>query len=409
MAGIRYGVSYWLDRLPASRRPQFPRQRGHVDTDVVIVGGGLTGCVTAEVFAAAGIRVALFEAARIGQGATAAQDGIVLHEPGPEVLSVLARHGLRQGKAIVRSTRRASLDLVAAIRRLHLACDLQAADAIAFVPAQGDGTGARREYAARRNAGLEDAFATPSRLRLETGLAGAGVRSRDQAVLDPYRACLGFARAAVERGAAIFERSPVLRARPAGRKVQIETAGGTAAASVVVIATGFPGGQYKPLQRHFALTHRYCVVTPPLPAAVRRSFGGRNLILRELPAPAHRLRWFRGDRVLFSGAEQPALPDRARLKAVVQRTGQLMYELSVLYPEVSGIPPEYGWDGAVVRAADGLPCIGPHRNYPRHLFAFPGEAGGPGSACLAARILLRHVQETLAADDSLFSFSRVME
>jgi len=59
-----------LDRFPRSRRPSYPRHRGHLDIDVVVVGGGLTGCMTAYAFAAAGVQVALLEAGRIGGGAS---------------------------------------------------------------------------------------------------------------------------------------------------------------------------------------------------------------------------------------------------------------------------------------------------------------------------------------------------
>ena len=41
--------------------------------DVVIVGGGLTGCATAYAFAAAGVKVVLLEAAQVGRGSTAVE------------------------------------------------------------------------------------------------------------------------------------------------------------------------------------------------------------------------------------------------------------------------------------------------------------------------------------------------
>ena len=43
----RYGVSPWIDTFPSTRRPDYPRLRGEHTADVVIVGGGLTGCATA--------------------------------------------------------------------------------------------------------------------------------------------------------------------------------------------------------------------------------------------------------------------------------------------------------------------------------------------------------------------------
>ena len=71
----RYGRSAWLDQFPNSRVPAYPIHRGALKTDVAIVGGGLTGCLTAYAFAAAGVKVALFEAGRLGHGATGASTG----------------------------------------------------------------------------------------------------------------------------------------------------------------------------------------------------------------------------------------------------------------------------------------------------------------------------------------------
>ena len=83
-----------------------------------------------------------------------------------------------------------------------------------------------------------------------------------------------------------------------------------------------------------------------------------------------------------------------------------MYELSVLYPAISGIQPDYAWAGPVVTTADGLPYIGPHRNYPRHLFALGFGGNGIVQGFLASRILLRRYLGRPAKGDDLFGFTR---
>jgi hypothetical protein len=60
-----------------------------------------------------------------------------------------------------------------------------------------------------------------------------------------------------------------------------------------------------------------------------------------------------------------------------------------------------------VTAADGLLIAGPHRNFPRHLFAIGLGATGVSGAFLAARILLRYYQESADQADELFGFGRV--
>jgi len=145
-----------------------------------------------------------------------------------------------------------------------------------------------------------------------------------------------------------------------------------------------------------------------LPAAVRRQAGSRSSVLRDADAPPHLLRWLKDDRALFTGGDQPAVGERVRSKVLVQRTGQLMYELSVLYPPISGLQPEWAWASTHYETVDRLPFIGLHRNFPRHLFAMGAGQHGAGVAWLAARILLRQFQKEPAKGDDLFGFSRVL-
>jgi glycine/D-amino acid oxidase-like deaminating enzyme len=194
----------------------------------------------------------------------------------------------------------------------------------------------------------------------------------------------------------------------AGRKqVEVTTDGGVVHAQAVLIATSAPLRDLKALRRHLEPQLGYAVVTEPLPAPVRRLVGRRAGALRQDSVPPHLLRWL-GDRAFFSGAEQPELPARLREKALVQRTGQLMYELSLLYPAISGLAAAWSWDVTHYQTADSLPFAGTHRNFPRHLFGLAGHRHGAAFAWLAARLLLRSFQGRPAKGDDLFGFARIL-
>ena len=259
-----------------------------------------------------------------------------------------------------------------------------------------------------RAAGVEGSWLTPARLRQETGLTGIGaIRSAGDAFVDPYRAALGLAAEAAKRRALVFERTPVTRIRAGRKGVDLVTGGGVIRADTVVVASNHPLPAFKPLRRHFSLMDAFCVLTPPVPSFVRREFGRSHAIVIDQDEPPHILRRTSDERVMFVGADQPAVPARAREKAMVQRTGQLMYELSKLYPAIAGTRPEYGWFVPVSTASDGFVCIGPHRNYPHHLFAFGSGHNGVGSAFLAARALLRQYLGIPDRGDELFGFTRL--
>lgn len=402
-------VPYFFDTFSRSRRPDYPRLRGEIRTTVAIAGGGLTGCACAAAFAAAGIDVVLVEADRIGSAATAASAGLLRHDFDASFQETAARHGLRTARHLWQAFRRSALDFAATLRRSGVRADLAPQDLL-FVTREG-GDGARRlqrEYQARRDAGVEASWLNARAVAAEAAIAAGGaIRSRGDG-LDPYRACLGLAAVAAARGARIHERSAARRIRAGRKSVEIRTDGGVVTADAVVIATGSLPDDLRALRRHFSPALSHGVVTAPLPAAVRRETGKRAVALRDTAVPPHTLRWLKDDRVLFTGGEQAALAPRAREKALVPQVNELMYELTVLYPAISGVQPEWGWDFLQYGSPDGLPVVGPHRNFPRHLFALGHGRHGAAVAWLAARVLLRAFAGEAAKGDELFGFARVL-
>jgi glycine/D-amino acid oxidase-like deaminating enzyme len=83
-----------------------------------------------------------------------------------------------------------------------------------------------------------------------------------------------------------------------------------------------------------------------------------------------------------------------------------MYELSLRYPAISGLPANWGWPVPVVTTPDSLPWIGPHRNYPFHFLAMAFGWHGDGLASLAARAALRHFEGESRREDEVFGFVR---
>jgi len=400
----------WLDRFPKARRPAHPRLRGEKDTDVVIVGGGLTGCACAASFAAAGIKVLVLEADRIGSASTAASTGLIREDFDASFEDTARAQGLRAARTLWQGMRRASLDFAAAIKRANIRCDLVPEDLLHVAPRDGDVVRRlRREYDARRSAGFEHTWMTAAALAREAALeGGAAIRTRGFA-FDPFRACLGLAESAAGRGAAFFERTPVRRIRAGRKSVTVTTGTGTVRAEAVVIATGASLPDLRALRRHLHHQQSYAVVTEPLPAAVRRELGRRAAAVRDSSSPPHFLRWLKDDRALFVGADDVPATARTLDKTLVQRSGQLMYELSTLYPAISGAMPEWSWDLTHDTTVDGLPYLGLHRNFPRHLFALGHGRHGAAVSWLAARLLLRQFQGVPDKGDELFGFSRILK
>jgi glycine/D-amino acid oxidase-like deaminating enzyme len=401
----RYGQSPWIAALPASKRPSFPRLRGEHAADVVIVGAGLTGCATAVSCALAGLKPLVIEAERVGLAAGRAS-GLLLPDPGPSFRDISKRHGLRAAKLVFGTWRRAALDAAAQLRRLSISCSLEPRESL-IVGSQDDGKGLLREYDAREAAGVAGSWLTRRQITALTPLdVPAAMRARDGFLLDPYRACLGLANAAARRGAAFFEQSRVKKVRVGRRNVEIVVDGGLVKAGTVIVATGSATPEFRPLRRHFKLREVYHALTEPMPPAIRKQVGNRSVTVRDSEGAGRRVVWTPDGRLLVLGGDQDETPARRRSEVLVQRTGDLMYQALTMYPAIVGLQPEWGWESSYGETADGLPYVGPHRNYPRHLFALGGSGDSLTGAFLAARILVRALQDNPEKSDQVYGWTR---
>jgi glycine/D-amino acid oxidase-like deaminating enzyme len=404
----KYGKSPWVDFFPKSRLPTYPRHHGPIVTDIAIVGGGLTGCAAAYAFAAAGIKVALVEQGQIGRGSSGSSSGWISDDPGVGFGALEHALGLRPARQGWQAWRRAALDFGALVRRLGLTCKFEPRGALLVATTPDELARLKKEQKARREGGFDAPVVNARAIASEAAVTAiAAIRTRDGATLDPYRAALGLARAAIDRGARFFERSPATRITFGRRGVEVRTAGGAIRADRVVVATGMPTPLFKALARHFWYRSSFFALTARVPAKIRNQLGRKSAVVRDSAVPPHIIRWVDDERLLVTGGDGVSAPPRLRAKVTFQRTGQLMYELSTIYPDISGIPPEFGWDAPYARTSDGLPYIGPHRNYPRHLFALGDASHGVTGAYLASRILLRHYLGELEPSDDVFGFERL--
>jgi glycine/D-amino acid oxidase-like deaminating enzyme len=404
-APTAYGTSYWLDRV--GRRPApATRLTGDLDTDVVVVGGGITGCLAACLFARAGIQVVLLEAARIGDRA-AMDAGWILETPGVDFVTLQAALGLKDARRAYEASRRAALDVSAFLRRLGTRLAPEPREGLVIAATPADAVALERERAARTAAGLDATWLPTRRAATESAadVVRGALKTRSEGLVDPWQTVRGLVDAATAAGATLFEQTPVTKVRHTRTGVDVATAKGVVRAKAVVLATGAPKPLVAALQRHVRVEHTYVVVTEELPPSMLRAVPS-DAIVRGAGAPLLATVMKNG-RVVIQGGDQPPIAPRLAESALVQRTGQLMYEWSLRHPAVSGIQPAYAWSAAKVTGKDGLLVAGAHRNFPNHLFALGLGATGVAGAWLAARIVLRQFLGEAEPGDAVFGFGRL--
>ncbi len=408
MRRLRNGLPLWLDR--PGRKAKFPKHHGAIDTDVVIVGGGITGAICAYLFANAGIRVALLEAKLVARGSTAASTALLMQEPDRDFGDLSARFGGAATREIWKTLARATRDLTRTIRKLRLQVDLCECGSVYFTLDPRKLAGLRREFTKRKRAGLAGRWLSPGALHRATGInAPGGIATPHNAQVDPVRACRGFLDAAVRRGASVFERSRVRSVKTSKSGVEIRTSGGVIRAARVIVATGYATPELRGLVGRFRMKDTYVIATRRLPDRLRRGLG--QTMAWDTDQPYHYIRWSDDGRLLIGGEDTNHRSAKGSRQRIARARVRLMTYLARIHPELRNERPEYAWEGLFAETPDGLPYVGSHSRYPKHLFALGYGGNGMTASFLAARLLLdlyqgRDKRRNVRSRANLFAFQR---
>lgn len=203
--------------------------------DTVVVGGGLTGVVTALLATRAGQRVALIEARDIGAVTTGNTTGKISVLQGTRLSQIARRHSQPVTQAYADANLAAQDWLVDYCA--HVGLTTEAADAYTYAESAAHTRAVDAEYRACRGAGL------PARLVRETGLpyaVAAAVLVPNQVQFDP----MPMLRAAVQEirglGGDVFTHLRVRTVRTDSSSCTVVTGDGDVRTDHVVLATGIP-------------------------------------------------------------------------------------------------------------------------------------------------------------------------
>ncbi|MBV8929805.1 MAG: FAD-dependent oxidoreductase [Mycobacteriaceae bacterium] len=237
-------TSLWLaDRAESVEAPWAPSSlaEGERSADVVVVGAGITGLVTAVLLARSGRRVLVLEARTTGAVTTGNTTGKLSLLQGTKLSKIAAKHGQKVARAYVEGNREGQAWLLRECGEHGIA--VQREPAYTYAQSGGGVQSARDEFDACKAAGLavewDDDADVPFPFQ-------GGVRLDDQAQFDPIPFLDRMIRELHNHGGRLVEQARVLRLSGRGDGVRLRVRVGESRdeidvdAGKCVLATGIP-------------------------------------------------------------------------------------------------------------------------------------------------------------------------
>jgi glycine/D-amino acid oxidase-like deaminating enzyme len=375
-------ASLWL-----ADRGQAPWTAGTLDADaksadVVVVGAGITGLITAELLARAGKSVLVLEARTVGAGATGNTTGKISLLQGTQLSRIVARHGIDIAKAYVDGNREGG-DWVVQHCDAH-GIAVQREDAYTYAQSGKEVPQARAEMEACKTAGLNVEWDDDADVPFPYH---GGVRLPDQAQFDPMPFLDSLATELLNRGGRLIEHARVRRVSRKGPGVTLQVNGPDdddveVRAKQLVLATGIPildrGGFFARVKPN----RSYCLAFK-VPGDITRpmmiSAGSPTRSVRYAPTAD-------GELLIVGGAGHPVGRERSPSEAL----SELSSWARVHYP---GSVQTHFWSAQDYEPVDQLPYVGPMLPGDEKIFVATGfnkwgmTNGAAAALALSSRML----------------------
>jgi len=217
--------SVWKETV---KMRSFPNLERELHVDVLIIGGGMAGVLTAYLLKQAGIDYALCEAKQIGSGTTKNTTAKITSQHGLIYDRLIREFGVRKAGLYYRANEEA----IETYRTLceTIDCDFEKKDN--FIYTLDDDAAIEKELRALKKLGIPAKRNDGPDLPFE--VTGA-VQFPNQAQFHPLRFLSG-----ISEGLRIYEQTRVRELKKTKTGIQAVTSGGTVFANRVIVATHFP-------------------------------------------------------------------------------------------------------------------------------------------------------------------------
>lgn len=358
-----------------------------VSADLVVVGGGFTGCSAALEAAEHGAKVVLLEAQGLGHGGSGRNVGLVnagLWLPPDEVIKVL---GQRQGTRLIIALSDGPQKVFDLIDRHGIACEATRNGTLhlAHAPSGWADLQERFRQGNRFGAPLQLLDAEQTAQRTGSQAFHGALFDPRAGTIQPLSYCLGLARAAQEAGASVHCNTVVQSMERTSNGWHVRAGNNVVRAKSLLIATNAYHRDIGGCQTPQFVKVNYCqFATAPLPADLRASILPGHEGCWDTAMVMSSLRTDRAGRLIIGGIGDADGPG-----GTVHRRWAYT-KLAGWFPQLAGTPIEHVWSGRIAMTSDHVPKIVDIGDDALAVFGYSGRGISPGttfgSAAAAALI-----------------------
>lgn len=339
----------------------YPSVRENLETEILIVGGGITGSLIAHQCIADGYKTILIDRREIGNGSTSATTSMLQYEIDVPLYQLIDLIGEEAAVESYWACYKSIDDLGQIVKQVKSDCGFKKKESLYFAAHKKDVSGLKKEFEARKKIGLPVKWLEGDEIEKKFQLKNSygGILSQQGGSLDAFKLTHDILVYNHKKGLKIFDKTDIKKTtyKPNGVTVITEY-GTTIKAKKIIYCNGFESTEIIK-DKFVKLLSTYAIVGERFEDD--QSYLNETLFWNTAK-PYNYMRTTDDNRLLIGGEDEDFVNAKKRDELLNQKSDKLTKYLKKILPNYD-FRMDFVWAGTFAETKDGLPYIGKHPNF----------------------------------------------
>lgn len=361
--------TYWP--LKNAIKQSYPSIDSDITTDILIIGGGITGALIAYRLLNEGKKIVLVDRRDVCGGSTSGSTALLQYEIDVPLHQLIKLRGARCAVDSYQNGKKAIFDLRNIIDDIGCECGFEFKKSIYFTTLKKDVPYLKNEFKARKQHAFEISWLGRSELQKMGLNAIAGIESKTAAVMDPFKFASDLLFHCHEKGMQIFDRTNIASIQhQKGKIIATTDSKFVITADHIIHCTGYESTET--LKEKVVDLKSTYVIASECQSDLPENF--RNTIFWDTASPYHYIRTTEDNRIIMGGGDEDFKDTTKRDKLLPKKEQYLLKQFCKRFPDLD-FKIDYSWAGTFGETKDGLPYFGkpnPRKNE-HYILGFGGN------------------------------------
>lgn len=361
---LRSNEPFWLVKNGLIN--SYPSLDRDIETEILVVGSGITGSLIAHRCIAEGYQTTLIDRREIAHGSSSATTSMLQYEIDTALFELIDMIGEKAAVDSYWACFNSIDDLGKISKHIKSTCGFKKKDSVYMAALKKDVPWLTKEFQAREKHGLPVSWIEPTEIEEKFGMVGTfgGILTKQGGSIDAFCLAHELLQYNQKRGLAIYDKTDLVKKEHTTSGARFTTEyGNIIKAKKVIYCNGFESTEM--IKDKFVnLLSTYAIVGEI--SEDDHSHLSETLFWNTAD-PYIYMRTTDDNRVLIGGEDEEFVDPAKRDSLITEKSARLEKKLGKLLPGLK-FRTDFAWAGTFGETKDGLPYIGEHPNFPSAYF-----------------------------------------